>query len=523
MKASCRPTWVAITLLGLLATLFGTAAPAAQAIYKGYDANFEAYPFMVSLRYRGLPDRHICGGTLIASDMVLTAAHCLVRDEGPISIPEEIKQTGFVAVVGSNTADWETAPRIPVVGWRVPNGYDITGNNRHDIAVVRLSAPQSIGPVSLLATEPPVKTLVNAVGWGCTDKPLECKTNPQTLQAAHQRVASDSSCGVKVMWNPPLDAETSICTSGSSSINHGDSGGPLLLWDKATATFKQVGVASLGSDNPKKLYGGFTSVPFERAWIDSAMGELRVTESSLVFGRGDYGSREPRDNLATLLTAFGYQVTTADDLPSDLSSFGAVYYVGTDALTSGDIDSLVQFAETGRGLYLTGERPCCEGLNASNTEIANRLVKLTLEGGIAIGGQGDPYYEVGSVPINPEAAGSVATRPYPLTTWRVAAPGGMGNVYGDNVFAYAGTGDSKVPVAAVWDATDINGGGRLAILMDINWLESSYWDENAVPIAANLAVFLSGYASLPAGDSPLETRLASALISNTQTASPSAP
>ncbi|HET9541992.1 MAG TPA: trypsin-like serine protease [Acidimicrobiales bacterium] len=72
---------------------------------------------------------------------------------------------------------------------------------------------------------------------------------------------------------------TEICTTGlrsRSSINRGDSGGPLLVrgwWDCA---FRPVGVTALGSDSTMDLYAGFTSIPVEAGWIAQSIKALRL-------------------------------------------------------------------------------------------------------------------------------------------------------------------------------------------------------------------------------------------------------
>jgi secreted trypsin-like serine protease len=102
-----------------------------------------------------------------------------------------------------------------------------------------------------------------------------------SLQASRQVVIDEvASCGADVFWTRPLyHAPTTICTKGvrsRSTINRGDSGGPLLVRDPCGG-FRQIGVTSLGSDSAIKLYAGFTSIPVEADWIAEAIRSLRDT------------------------------------------------------------------------------------------------------------------------------------------------------------------------------------------------------------------------------------------------------
>jgi secreted trypsin-like serine protease len=255
----------------LLAVLIATTtAPSAGAIHRGYDAPFGSYRFMVSLRLAETPDSHRCGATLVMPDIVLTAAHCVAR----------VPAGGLVAVVGADIPDWPRAPRISTLAHRVPETFDFRVDNRDDIAIVRLAAPQDTPGIRLAVSEPRVGARVVTAGWGCTNAPPVCRVRAAKLQASGQTVLRDASCNRNVFWTrPTYNARTNICTRGTrsrSTINRGDSGGPLLVRDRRGA-FRQVGVTALGADSTTKLYAGFTSIPVERNWIEAAIRSLRTS------------------------------------------------------------------------------------------------------------------------------------------------------------------------------------------------------------------------------------------------------
>lgn len=196
-----------------------------------------------------------------------------------------------------------------------------------------------------------------------------------------------------------------------------------------------------------------------------------------------FGDRNERTALETDLTNLGFNVLdNVVTLPDDLTIYGSIWHVGAfGVLTADERTRLVAFVDSGRGIHLTGERPCCDNLNDSLELLVNALV---VGGEVEVGRFGDIG---GSYSFNPDALGEITSNPNELALWSPSASGGMGGFDGDNVLV---SGSGGVPVGAVWDCNDMVGNaGRITLLMDVNW----YLNDNARQATIeNIHTFLIG-------------------------------
>ena len=136
-------------------------SPVISRIVGGEQAGADTWGWAASIR---IGNRHICGGVLISSTLILTAAHCLTSCKSIRSLSINIGSK-YLSVIGQ---------RRTVSNVYVNQNYDSI-NFAHDIAIIGLSSPinmndHSIALICLPSTintdYPPVDATVVAIGWG---------------------------------------------------------------------------------------------------------------------------------------------------------------------------------------------------------------------------------------------------------------------------------------------------------------------------------------------------------------------
>ena len=208
----------------------------------------------------------LCSGTLLGSEWVLTAGHC-IEDRATISVGS----TSVPSLVSLGGASGYAHPYYSY------NAFQLI----YDFGLYRLDSPAAIDVASLpriasyddTASWAP-GTTVQAIGWGITAP--GGSVSPTMLSGTMQIVDKSSCSDLDLSLGNVFDASTAICTfaTGVSSCN-GDSGGPVVASVGGVDTV--VGVTSYG---PVACNGHSVA-----AWTPSALTWIR-SKTGLPLGSG---------------------------------------------------------------------------------------------------------------------------------------------------------------------------------------------------------------------------------------------
>lgn len=183
-------------------------------IINGYEANYGSQPWIVSIRTvtsSGILSQHVCGGSIITDQHVLTAAHCL----------DNLSAGQVVILIGiQNLYSYSEENIYFVDNFYVHEGYPGSLNNiiTNDIALIKLDrVVETSNKVQIICLPSlddfPIERDVIVSGWGNVIDGFDAML-AENLKTINLRIENDNAaCDL----NGPWDSENLFCVLEPSS------------------------------------------------------------------------------------------------------------------------------------------------------------------------------------------------------------------------------------------------------------------------------------------------------------------
>lgn len=253
-------------------------------IINGVESRPNSWPWVVSIgvQYRNAAGAwqnrtHICGGTLIDPNHVLTAGHCLEQkiDDRfvPLTPTNPTLESFFFLRIGIHDIRSTKPPEIYRARRVFSHEKFISSTFENDIAMIRLDRPVSLTentmPICLPSNNVPLYKSVTVAGWGTVAETSRVHSN--VLRQANVTVLPPVNC--RVYKEVHFDTTRQLCAAAldwSKDTCAGDSGGPLMYQENGSWTIG--GITSYGYGCSKRGFPGvYVRTAAYSPWIKQKM------------------------------------------------------------------------------------------------------------------------------------------------------------------------------------------------------------------------------------------------------------
>ncbi|CAF0960735.1 unnamed protein product [Rotaria sordida] len=232
-------------------------------IVNGTESIKGDWPWLISMQRRG---SHICGGSLINDEWIITAAHCVVGN---------LDTSVYDIIFGLHDRlapdPWVIRRKVDRI---VVHPQYTSRNFLNDIALMKLSAKidtytEYYMPVCFPNADQTFDGQIGyTIGWGAQ---FYGGSVLRKLNEVTSAVLTDSACKGRYSTGM-INTDTQICSGGNKAgACQGDSGGPLIVADPArSGRYVLVGLTSWGIGCGDG--GVYTRVSAYKSWVETTAG-----------------------------------------------------------------------------------------------------------------------------------------------------------------------------------------------------------------------------------------------------------
>ncbi|KXJ23520.1 Plasma kallikrein [Exaiptasia diaphana] len=245
----------------------GTKGKGNTRIVGGKKARKGAWPWQITMKYKNKSDLNYCGGSIIARDWIVTAAHCFSKSRNPRDYTVTIGEHNLKDTDGDEQ-------KIAIKKIICHPRYNEYKHHKfdYDVALLKLKTnityTDMVRPICLPTKRFSPGTNCYVTGWGYL---FETEPGPSVLRQAIVPLISQKDCEKNFKDQDHPISSRMLCAGkakgGANDACEGDSGGPLSCmassgaWELAGVVSWGVGCAS------KDRYGVYANMENLKGWI----------------------------------------------------------------------------------------------------------------------------------------------------------------------------------------------------------------------------------------------------------------